>query len=248
MNGPQYIRFAFPGLGKVCCIFGTRLGGVSSDVYAELNVSLEVGDEPENAAVNREVLKKELDLKAWTELKQVHGDSILFDPSEDLLKGAGTEGDGIALSGPGEGALIKTADCQPIFVAHESERYVLAMHCGWRGNRMKFPETGIRAFCSHFGLPPAELMAVRGPSLGPCCARFHSFDEHWSAEFAEYYNTETRNMDLWLLTRDQLIRAGLHPENIFSLDLCTRCREDLFFSYRRETLCGRQGNIIFFKE
>ena len=248
MDGFQYIRFTFPGLEKVRCFFGTRLGGISSGVYAESNISLEVGDEHGNAAANREALKRELGLKAWTELKQVHGDSVSFDPPENFLKGAGEEGDGIAISRPGEGALIKTADCQPIFVAHESERYVLALHCGWRGNRAKFPETGIRNFCSHFGLLPSELMAVRGPSLGPCCARFHSFDEHWTAEFAEYYNAEAGKMDLWSLTLDQLIHAGLHPENIFSLDLCTRCRDDLFFSYRRENLCGRQGSIVFFEE
>jgi len=31
----------------------------------------------------------------------------------------------------------------------------------------------------------------------------------------------------------QLLEAGLREENIYQLNLCTCCREDLFFSYRR---------------
>ena len=51
-------------------------------------------------------------------------------------------------------------------------------------------------------------------------------------------------MDLWSLTRDQLLQAGLLPGNVFSLDMCTMCREELFFSYRRDKKCGRQASMI----
>ena len=244
MTDTRYISFTFPGLKKVACIFGTRLGGISTGPFAQANISLDVEDNPERVVFNRISLKQDLGLYRWVELKQVHGTRVHFDLQDDFLQGAEKEGDGIGLSDPGAGAVIKTADCQPIFVAHISGRHILALHCGWRGNRAGFPLSGVRKFCFRYGLQPSDLMAVRGPSLGPCCSRFDFFDMHWPAELAAYYDPRKKTMDLWSLTRTQLAGAGIDPANIYSVDMCTRCREDLFFSYRREKRCGRQGNII----
>ncbi len=243
MNSPQYISFSFPGLEKVACIFGTRLGGVSSGSFGQGNISLDVGDEPARVGANRRALKDELGLSGWVELRQVHGTRVHFDPDEDCLDGAALEGDGLGLSQPGRGAVIKTADCQPVMLAHKSQEYVLALHCGWRGNRAGFPETATKEFCKYYNLSPADLAAVRGPSLGPCCARFEPFEEHWGPEFSGYYHQDKKTVDLWSLTRDQLMQAGLLPQNVSSIDMCTMCREELFFSYRRKRNCGRQASI-----
>lgn len=42
------------------------------------------------------------------------------------------------------------------------------------------------------------------------------------------------NLDLRAANRWQLLKAGVMPQNIFSSDLCTSCRTDLLFSYRKE--------------
>ena len=44
--------------------------------------------------------------------------------------------------------------------------------------------------------------------------------------------------------RDILAGAGVCTENIFSSDLCTSCRTDLFFSYRRGRQTGRMMAVI----
>ncbi len=238
------IRFYFPGTDNIKCAFGTRLGGVSQGSFGSNNISFEVGDHPENVLINRQAIRNELGFSQLIELRQVHGSSVHFDPQGDCLAGASLEGDGIALSAAGAGAVIKTADCQPIMLAHKSEKYVLALHCGWRGNRAGFPQVGVQKFCAHYGLQPSDLMAVRGPSLGPCCARFDTYEEHWGPEFAGYYLEDKKTMNLWFLTRDQLVQAGVLPQNVFCLDMCTMCRDELFFSYRREKNCGRQASII----
>ncbi|MBT8763945.1 laccase domain-containing protein [Desulfohalobiaceae bacterium Ax17] len=239
------IKFSFPGLKNIICVFGTRLGGQSQGPYMANNISLEVGDEQKNVLVNRQKLKHDLGFSKWIELKQVHGTDIHFDLEEESLLEIQQEGDGLATQKPSTGLVIKTADCQPIFLAHKSGRFIAALHCGWRGNRADFPIIGVQKFCSRYNLQPAEVLAVRGPSLGPCCAEFQNFDEHWPQKFAPYFNSESQCMNLWALTRDQLQKAGIKAENIFSLDLCTKCLEQLFFSYRRERTCGRQANIIF---
>jgi polyphenol oxidase len=50
--------------------------------------------------------------------------------------------------------------------------------------------------------------------------------------------------DLWRLSFDQLRAAGLRPENIEVAGLCSRCREEDFFSYRRDGVTGRQAAVI----
>ena len=238
------LQFYFPGINEVRCVFGTRLGGVSRGTFRACNISFEVGDCRDSVLANRKSLKEELGFSRLIELRQVHGKNIHFEVQGDSIKGPEIEGDGAALSSPGAAVMIKTADCQPIFLAHESGKYICGLHVGWRGNRHDFPGYGVKEFCDFYKIRPQEVMAVRGPGLGPCCAGFDQFEDHWSSEFSSYYNKKTRTMDLWSLTRDQLRQAGIPLKNIFSVDLCTRCLADLFFSYRREKECGRQGSFI----
>ena len=49
-------------------------------------------------------------------------------------------------------------------------------------------------------------------------------------------------LDLIAANRWQLLDAGLAPRNVVASDLCTSCRPDLFFSYRREG--GPTGRML----
>jgi polyphenol oxidase len=49
----------------------------------------------------------------------------------------------------------------------------------------------------------------------------------------------SRHLDLVKANRYQLRDAGVPEANISSLDLCTHCRTDLFFSHRKEQVSGR---------
>jgi hypothetical protein len=45
--------------------------------------------------------------------------------------------------------------------------------------------------------------------------------------------------------REQLIAAGVAAERIHIAPLCTMCRPDIFFSYRREkSVYGRTGRLM----
>ena len=87
-------------------------------------------------------------------------------------------------------------------------------------------------------------MVVRGPSLGPGKSEFVNFAAEWDPMFKSYYNPDTRSVDLWTLTRNQLMGTGIPARNIFSLDLCTASSPQ-YFSYRRDKVMGRQVGIIW---
>lgn len=242
----QYIDFCFPGLDNVRCVFTTRMGGRSAGAYAHSNLSLEVGDNEENVRANRAQLRQNLGFECWQELRQVHGQYMHMNLEDDFFAGATLEGDGLCTGRPGHALVIKTADCQAILLADRGGRHVAALHCGWRGNAVNFPATGVRRFCAAYETDPADVFVVRGPSLGPGKSEFINFAHEWDPMFKSYYNPGTLTVDLWTLTRNQLMGTGIPARNIFSLDLCTSSSPQ-FFSYRRDQITGRQAGIIWIR-
>ena len=91
-------------------------------------------------------------------------------------------------------------------------------------------------------------MAVRGPSLGPARAEFIHFDTEWGADFRPWFQPESRTMDLWGLTRHQLMEAGLLSRHIFGVDICTASNPRLCFSHRHHPASGRQASLIWRRE
>lgn len=238
-----FLPFRFPGIDTVCCAFGGRSAG---------NFSLDAPEartDPVPTAARRRNLPALLKVRAVAELKQVHGVRTLFEPTPwSAEKTTLTEADGMATQRKALALAIKTADCQPVLLAHTTGRVVAAAHVGWRGNRQNYPGRIVAELCARYDLDPADLSAVRGPSLGPAAAEFTGFDSEWGESFRPWFDASARTMNLWQLTRDQLVEAGLRPERIYSLDFCTASLPDAFFSYRRDRTCGRQLSLIWIEK
>lgn len=224
-----YIPFRFPGVPYVRCAFGGM-----------------------GMTANRRALRDILGLAACMELTQVHGNAVLFDPvpiDDDALPTHEPHAaDGHATTLPSLGLMIKTADCQPILIAHRAGQHILALHTGWRGNTIDFPGTAVARFCDTYALHPRDLRAVRGPSLGHTASEFIHFDKEWGADFAAWFDAHSRTMDLWTLTRHQLRTAGLLESCIFGIDMCTHTMHEVFFSYRRNKTSERQASVIWIGE
>jgi len=253
MAAIAFFPFEFVGIPNVACAFTSRRGGVSRPPHDSANLSFEVGDDENAVAQNRQLLADRLGLTGWCELIQKHGDVIHADPAPiELDEEPELEGDGLTTATPGVGLVIKTADCQPVLLAHRSGKYIAALHVGWRGNKVKLPITGVKRFCEIYDIKAEDVFAVRGPSLSPKVSEFVNFDADFGPGFQRYLNQKTMTMDLWSLTRDQLKRAGLPEEQIFGMDLCTMDKDETFFSYRRFVATkakgtGRQAGIIWIK-
>jgi hypothetical protein len=53
------------------------------------------------------------------------------------------------------------------------------------------------------------------------------------------------HLDLAAVAQYQLLAAGLAPHNVATVDLCTACRTDLFYSFRKEgSRTGRTMAVI----
>ncbi len=244
-----YIPFSFPFVEKVHCIFQTRCGGASQGAYGGGNIVFVPQDKQEHVLENRKALQNAVGY-SFSELTQVHGDKVIFEPSATPVEGFSNAGempeaDGLATSKAGLALMVKSADCQPILIAHKDGKHIMALHVGWRGNKIGFIGSAIAEFCDYYNLSSNDLYAVRGPSLGPQCAEFINFDTDWGQDFTRWFNNTQKTMNLWELTRHQLCDAGLIPKNVFGLDMCTYTMNQDFFSYRREEFSGRQGSLIW---
>ncbi|BDQ34517.1 polyphenol oxidase family protein [Pseudodesulfovibrio portus] len=254
MAAIAFFPFRFIDIPQVACAFTSRRGGVSEPPHDSANISFDVNDDPKAVAQNRRAVFERMDLTGWCDLNQIHGDVIHFDPKPVGPEERATlDGDGMTTATPGVGLVVKTADCQPILLAHKSGKYVAGLHAGWRGNKIDFPGNGVRRFCAHYDLKSEDVYAVRGPSLGPDAAEFVNFDKDFGPGFDKYFNPRTRRVDLWRMTRDQLMNAGVPEKQIFGLDLCTMGLDDTFFSYRKACASpvrdtGRQCGIIWIRK
>ena len=185
-------------------------------------------------------------------LDQVHSDIIhcVDTPPDGRL-----EGDALITSAPGLFLVVKTADCLPVLVADEARRVVAAVHCGWRGTWKRILEQVVGELRARYGCDPGALLAALGPCIGPECyevglevrERFEAAGFPDSLFRPNPAAAEKYFLDIRAANSLGLRRAGLGPENVLSLDACTRCRPELL-SYRRDgTSEGRMYAFIGMK-
>lgn len=239
MDGFFY-RWKAPGPYRVA--FSTRLGGVSEGVFSSLNLSDLGGDDPERVRENRARLcrAQEIDPSRATMARQRHGAVTRRAEAIGLLAESSDfpECDAFWSEEPGIGMMLVTADCLPIAIARvEGERPGLALvHAGWRGLMGGVLESASRA------LGRGRAKAVLGPAIGPCC--FEVSDEV-AAGFRRKFGREVangRNVNLWLAAEKALAAAGC--SDIETVEICTSCHPEHFFSHRRDQgQTGRQGIV-----
>jgi hypothetical protein len=221
--------------------FSTRRGGVSDGLYSSLNIGIETGDAAERVVENRRRLLSEaagLAPDAIVIGRQVHG--VEIERWESLPPNAFTDAtatrpdvDGHVTDLPGLGLLVQVADCLPVALATTGR--VAMLHCGWRGLAGGIVARAV----AQFDRPPG---AVIGPGIGRCC---FEVGPEVLAELGDVDGAaDGRLLDLRMVAEARLRAAGV--ERVEHVDLCTSCRDDLFFSHRRDGgVTGRQCGIVW---
>lgn len=248
MPGPLVVQSPALAGTPVTHGFTTRAGGVSAPPYDGLNFSRSVGDNPAHVAGNEDALRGHLGLgpRPLVTVNQVHGVSVLR--VGDDLTGGGNH-DALITDRPDVLIAVKSADCTPILLYDTVTGAIGAVHAGWRGTALKAPARAVEAMAAAFGSRPADLVAVVGPAIGPCCYVVGpDVVEAFAAAFGPgrfIGGPEDPRADLHAANRESLTRAGLSPGNVHTIRLCTACHPGLFFSHRRDgAKTGRQINFI----
>jgi YfiH family protein len=225
----------------------TRKGGVSEAPYDTLNVSFDTDDRPEFVSKNLQIIRDAIGAKDLVFMNQVHGKELLVLRQHDFVGFREPIGaDAMITDIPQLGLMVKQADCQGVLLFDPTKGVVANVHCGWRGNVVNILESVVDRMASDFGCLPADLAAAIGPSLGPCCSEFVDYEEIFPEAFRRFM-TRKAYFDLWEISRHQLLEAGLKNEHIEVAGICTRCRSEIFYSYRGEGETGRFATVIMLK-
>ena len=245
--------------------FGTRHGGVSRVPYATLNLGMSVGDDPQAVEENRRRFFGRFGLRPSqvVRVKQVHGDGVLrVDESlvsrqgfPRLLLDEGYEYDALVTHLRGLALVVSTADCLPLLIHDPVRGIVAAVHAGWRSTAKRIAARALEAMAAAYVTEPADCRVAIGPGIRRCCfevdasvmnammAALPTWAEHTVATGPGHFH-----LDLAGVNRAILLGAGVRPDRIADVGLCTACRTDLFFSHRAEKpRTGRMMNLILLR-
>ena len=238
--------------------FTTRLGGVSTGMFASMNIGLHRGDTAENVTKNLQILADALgfDPKKLICTRQTHSDIVRCVTAADYLgidHHDYPECDALVTAQPGVALKVFTADCTPILLHDPVTGAVGAAHAGWRGTAADIAGKTVRAMVENFGAKRSNIRAAIGPNIGWCCfetdadvpqAMVEALGEvaqnHIRAQNGKYY------VNLKAINAEFLRRAGV--QHIDISDACTKCENTRFWSHRiTGKNRGSQGAIIVCK-
>ncbi len=234
----------------VVIAFSERVGGVSPEPYATLNLAGHVGDDASLVNENRARLLDAVGVReyggALTTAEQVHGVRIERVGTKNAGYGANVGVDPGPV--PGADALWTTeagvplmlffADCVPVVLVSELPRAVAVVHAGWRGAYGGIVGHTVREL--RRALDDPEIVAYIGPHIGECC---YEVAPSLVSQFADVFGAITRTadrLDLAAAVAEDLDRAGVPSERQSHFGICTAHNVDRFYSYRMEGRTGRQ--------
>ena len=259
-EGPlKYIEFDCLNEYKDVLIhcMSTRAGGVSTGECSTMNLGFSRKDSRSNIIKNYELIcdAAGVETDSLVLTNQIHGTKVCRVDSGDKGKGFNRDSDirgvdGLYTTMPGVTLTTFHADCVPVFLFEPGIKAAALLHSGWKGTLSNIVSSLTERLNELPEYDAGKLIAVLGPSIGHCC--FEVEDDVYCL-FREKYNNEKYyvnisdtkwKVDLKGIITQQLKEAGLKEDNIHNCGICTKCRNDLFFSYRGDN--GKTGSMAAF--
>jgi YfiH family protein len=235
----------FSSEGAIEAWTSLRTGGVSSEDYADLNLSFDVAEPASSVLENRDRVRQLLSSQVWIEASQVHQTRCLWIENLDLLtslkhpKDPATylvgEADALITRTPGLSLVVKHADCQPGLIYDPVTGTIAAVHAGWRGLTAGIYEKCLQTM-QEKGSDLKDIKILVGPSLQACCAEFKNWQQELGQR-ARDFETEKLHFSLTQMLRQALLHIGIQQKNLYLDPDCTFCHQSLnqfsYYSYRR---------------
>ncbi len=230
---------------KLVITFSSRIHG---------NMSLAYGDTT-HALDNRKNFLNNLDID-YRDLicaQQVHTSNIKYVKEDDRGKGALSSNSAIKATDAfitdkkNVPVAVFTADCLSVFLYDPLTPAIGLVHAGWRSSKENITDKTIKLMHKQFNTKPCELRVILGPSMRSCCFEVSGdfskiFPKDVSRRGNSYY------LDLVAANKREILEKGVKEANITDSGICTFCRNDQFFSFRKEgESCGRIMSVMMLR-
>lgn len=236
----------------IISVVSTRIGGVSLKPYHELNMGYHVGDDPQKVTENRKIFCNTIGIKldSLVLAQQVHGDNIMV--VDERYAGCGAydfesglpNTDAIITNSNSIAIGILTADCVPVMLFDPNRKVIGVAHAGWKGSLLKIAANTVLKMKEIYGTEPSDCLASLGPFICKCC---YEVSDSIIKQFENIFDYKPKNkenkLDLLQIIKIQLTKIGVR--DISSMELCTACNLNLFYSHRAENgLTGRMISLL----
>ncbi len=247
-SGVTFLTFpCYEELDFICHSFSTKLGGVSENEFASMNLSFNRGDPDENVLENYRRFCKAVgyDFNKLVASAQDHHTVVRRVTSNEAGVGITKPRDlqsvdGLITNEPGVVLVTYYADCTPLYFVDPVKKAIGLSHAGWRGTVAEMGRHTVEAMVREFGTDPKDIIAAIGPSIGQCC--YEVDDPVVNAIRKLPYIPEEAvlepkdngrfQLNLWELNKRIIAHAGVPEEQIHLGGVCTRCHSDLLYSHR----------------
>ena len=233
--------------------FFTSLNGLSKKEFRSLNCSTSNDDDKKIVLKNRLIAMKNLkvDKKKLILIKQTHSSKVIRINKSNVDQNL--EADGMITSLNNIVLGILTADCAPIIIYDDKNKFVCNLHSGWKGSLNNISQKAIKLF-DKYKIKRKNLIAIVGPCLG---VKNYEVDKNFQKKFIEknikyskffqYKNKKKSYFNLRALINYQLSELSL--KKIHNINQDTYSNDNLFFSHRRakhkgQKTTGRLINLI----
>lgn len=257
------LYFTFPMLSRQKEFihgFSSRIGGVSRNEFAQMNLSFSRGDDKEHVKENYRRIAAAIGFKDSRIVcsDQTHTNHVREATEADLGKGYlkpkdYTDVDGLITNRPGVMLATFYADCVPLYFVDPVHKAVGLSHSGWKGTVSDIAGVTVKMMHDRYGSEPSDILAAIGPSICQDCYEvsedvIEQFNSRYPKELHAllYYKKDNGKyqLNLWEACRQNMLHAGILPENIEVTDICTCCNPDILFSHRASH--GKRGNLAAF--
>ncbi len=233
-----------PNTDLICAFSNRRLD----------NMSLFYGNKA-NSLENRRIFLEQLglDCRHLVCAKQVHSNRVRCVGEDDRGKGSLAydssidDTDGFITDRKNVPLAVFTADCLSIFLYDNKTPAVGLVHAGWRSTKGNIAAETIKLMREEFGTRAQDLYVSFGPCIRSCCYEVgpdfrNLFLQGIVQKNNRYY------LDLIGINKQQLLGAGVEEENLSDSEVCTSCRNEEFFSFRKEgESCGRMMSVMMIR-
>jgi len=185
--------------------------------------------------------------------KQIHADGIRHVKEDDIGRGALSfesaiaDTDAFITDKKNIPLAIFTADCLSVFLYDPQTPAIGIVHAGWRSTRENITAKAIKLMQKIFNSKTDSLSVTFGPSIRSCCYEV-------GGDFSDYFRdglikkSKRYYLDLVKINQKQAQDLGVKDKNIADSKICTFCRNQDFFSFRKEgESCGRMMSVIMLK-
>lgn len=182
--------------------------------------------------------KNIFNLKNLTKNKQIHSNIVNVIDKNNI--GSIIDGDALITNEKNVPLLILTADCVPIILVDTVNKAIGVVHAGWRGTYGKICQETIKKMQQNYNTESKDIIAIIGPSIGSCCYEvsydlIDKFKKILQNTNEELYKIKDKKyyLDLWKINTQMLEEFGVLESNILNMDICTSCKCETFYSYRK---------------